>query len=114
MSVSLKKKSAALTVEGTVTIVLPDSYGDVMDKLHAVKEARKTMDKLEKELKAAILDILPDRTDQKTLLEVGGVVRAALTQGTRKGTDSKRLQDEFPDAYAQTLKETNVETFTMV
>ena len=103
-----------MSVEGTVTIVLPDAYGDWMDKLHAVKEARKTMDKLEKELKSAILDILPSRTDQKTLLEINGVVRVALTQSTRRGTDSKRLKDEFPDAYAQTLKETNVETFTMV
>lgn len=94
------------------TVTLPNAYNDVLDKLQAVKEARKTMDKLEKELKAAILDVLPKSEATRTLIEVGGVARAALTKSVRRGTDSKRLQDEFPDAYAETLKETPVETFT--
>ena len=113
--VVMTKKNVKVDVDKSVSVLeLPETFSALFDKLQNVKTARKALDKMEKDLKAELLEILPARSEWKTILEVSGTARAALTQSVRNSTDTDALRTHYPEVFSATLKETPVETLTMV
>lgn len=99
----------------TREVTLPDHYAPMFAELAELKHARGEIEKREKVLKAAILNALPARPKgvKKTVLRIGGVIRASVTHSIRKGTDTKALAEAFPEAYSATLTETDINAINL-
>lgn len=103
------------TTPETREVILSARFGPMFAELAELKHARTEIEKKEKALKAEIINAIPARTKglKKTVLRVGGVIRASVSHSTRSGTDRKILAEAFPEAYTATLTETDVDSINL-
>ena len=99
----------------TREVNLPDCFGALFAELADLKHTRGEIEKREKEIKAEIMAEVPARTKglKKTVLRVGGAIRASVSHSIREGNDRKALAEAFPEAYSATLTETEVNSLNL-
>ena len=103
------------TTPETREVTLPDQFGQKLAELADLKHARTEIEKKEKALKAEIMAAVPARTEglKKTVLRIGGVIRASVSHSTRESNDRKALAEAFPEAYSATLTETEINSLNL-
>lgn len=108
MAQIITKSQIASTSKDTALFDLPSDMASKFDELSTVRYTRMEAEKREKELKAEILDLLPERQKGvKYVLRVAGVIRASVTQRSKTNISAKDLLAGFPEAYEACKSETS-------
>lgn len=103
----ITKTQLVSTTKDTALLDLPTEMAAKFDELSLVRYARMEAEKREKELKAEILDSLPERQKGvKFVLRVAGVIRANVSQRGKTTINPKTLLEAFPEAYEACKSET--------
>lgn len=87
----------------TTTTTTVELSAEAQKALEAFITAKETIKALE-EQKALAEEILRDAFGDAEAVTIDGKIVAKMAQRVRKGTDSKALEQDFPEAYEATLK----------
>lgn len=85
---------------------LPVQYQDVVDEVISIEEQLKAMKEREKALKDGLLELMRDAGVKKWQSDSLTLTYVAPT--TRKSLDSTKLKKDYPEIYAECMKESNV------
>lgn len=91
--ITTKETSVAVS---TATVALPNEAETLIAEYNDTKAAMKSLEDRKKEVEKALRDLMGDA-------EVGtidGIDRLVIHSRTRRGVDTKKLQEAYPEAYA--------------